>query len=1536
MAYFIPCSPAYQNAVKNPLSDRYWRVFIDVDDDDVLEDITSYLHNNKISGTGKRAGQNYEAVSNKYSVTLRNSNGVFREGDFALAKCAIEARAGSAGYIRLFTGYVTELGCSRTFKYRSSDVVTLEMLDTSHLIGMKKKTERATYINFKISDPTTPSTSIFHKLAYMLGLSDSGLELGNKINYTKPYISMDGNSTIWSELQALAQQYLGLLTFRYDGKLRFRSRHEDNWVEPPVEWTFDEDGSLGNAVHSISASSSKIMTNRCTCEFDEHEVLDQREIFRNVEGYNLVLGTINITVQPGEYWPGGTNAGDVAQLKYKDPATGVEFPIGINIQTPTIGIHGSGSDIECDGGLLTLDSFNGAAGTNPSKTKQNPDSSEMILYNNTEGIVTIKWMSLRGRPVRVKRKIKVEDKDASITNEWEYVDKTINSRYAVSPEQATITTQWWVNYGKVRRKVYNIETDWIPQIQEGAYVRLYLPSYSIDMICIVDAYTHPEPKGTMRSQRTRITLVEWMDFSPSSTPGFVSYNNQGNAQVEAFDTVTQDIENRPTYEEMQIGYTEGGGTTTPSIPAILICEAVATRAIILMCDRQLNLTNFDHFEWQVCADNGSGLPDGSWYALRFDGMDWKGSPDPAVTETEVEYVVHTGIPHTGTIEAPQGRKLHYRVRRVTKGAVASNWSASAHAITKTVSAGDIAAGSIYANNLVTGIINAMIARLNNYLEVGGEGWVGKTYGKTNGYQECGLSGKDKTLETGLNETVEYYFKIDIDGAGFVEHSIATGSDTTFTGLTGLLNAVMEGKATWEIVGGDLRCTSASRGTGSTIALAGGTSGTDLFTSLNGFTGFDTAVAGSDVAFAWGVTKARLYEDSIVIEFWNGSEWKTFLKIGGRYNNELFPYLQARGICAVDGEAELDTLDYGQTIPATGNPRLFRMDNSFADQNSSDPWDTKNNLAFTTADKKFGSYCCRGTADNDSVLIDNNGSFGGDWTSAFFFDFWFKLNTIPDNRRFFFSTGLMGDDEVVLHTSTQSIYSVSITSPTGYVDAVWLSENKIAVCFVNESGAIAVKIGTVGSDCDISYGPPQMVLGGGGGNIIRIGGLSSSKIVVSYSRYVGSEWLSYCKVGNVNGSVVSFGSEYTIQDEYSSGTAHITGLDETHFAVMYSREISDKCCRIGIVDGTDVAFGPHFQWSTTQDTRLGLCRITATRFLLSCRDFSTGYYTMRVADVTNNNEITYGTAQTASGTKTISSGKAVKLNSESFFVAYRDDTTGYLYGRHGYFSGSTPSFNTEVSLRGTEAVDNFDFDLCTNKTDSNGLHELIFTFTDTGSGNLISKYIKCTWTGVISQAYTESGAVNTDVSYGKILAVNPFLFFYYWEYQTSTSMDFKSRTAGRKDTSVCFMEAGKNRFNDTGEVLVLFFNCSGSTAMDSYHSVFKMNVNWNHYSINFDYSNLKLYLTINDEFLEINVSSLSLVPGTHRLWWQFFTDDRLDDLLGDRTHYTVEYSDSIIHYKKNLRWSILLDAEKDIVIVPGPGGTVYFPKPTSGKVYAVYQ
>ena len=114
----------------------------------------------------------------------------------------------------------------------------------------------------------------------------------------------------------------------------------------------------------------------------------------------------------------------------------------------------------------------------------------------------------------------------------------------------------------------------------------------------------------------------------------------------------------------------------------------------------------------------------------------------------------------------------------------------------------------------------------------------------NGYQECGLSSKTLTTATGLSTTTQYYFKINVDGAGVVEEDFTTGADVTYEAVIALITATIAAGATAELVNGDLRFISDLTGVASTIALTAGTTGTDLFATLTGFTAFDEAVAGS--------------------------------------------------------------------------------------------------------------------------------------------------------------------------------------------------------------------------------------------------------------------------------------------------------------------------------------------------------------------------------------------------------------------------------------------------------------------------------------------------------------------------------------------------------------------------------------------------------------------------------------------------------------------------------------------------------------------
>jgi hypothetical protein len=109
-----------------------------------------------------------------------------------------------------------------------------------------------------------------------------------------------------------------------------------------------------------------------------------------------------------------------------------------------------------------------------------------------------------------------------------------------------------------------------------------------------------------------------------------------------------------------------------------------------------------------------------------------------------------------------------------------------------------------------------------------------------GYQECGFSGLALDTTTGLSATTSYYFKVNIDGGGVREYSITTAALLTYEDVIDLLNDQLKG-AVFSLVDGDLRCTSKSLGSSSSIALSAGTTGTNLFATLTGFSAFDTAV-----------------------------------------------------------------------------------------------------------------------------------------------------------------------------------------------------------------------------------------------------------------------------------------------------------------------------------------------------------------------------------------------------------------------------------------------------------------------------------------------------------------------------------------------------------------------------------------------------------------------------------------------------------------------------------------------------------------------
>ena len=168
---------------------------------------------------------------------------------------------------------------------------------------------------------------------------------------------------------------------------------------------------------------------------------------------------------------------------------------------------------------------------------------------------------------------------------------------------------------------------------------------------------------------------------------------------------------RPTYEQLQGGYTAGGGVEVPAVPVIQAMPA-GKRANRIWADLQANLTNFGRLEFQVTRNQVS------WYSIPTAApiIDWKGVLDGlTVAVPDGAQVIQACIPPDGTAAAPVAYPLYYRARRVTKANVVSGWSAVVEATFSLVETGDYAARSLYVDAFIGNQMRALVARLGKII-----------------------------------------------------------------------------------------------------------------------------------------------------------------------------------------------------------------------------------------------------------------------------------------------------------------------------------------------------------------------------------------------------------------------------------------------------------------------------------------------------------------------------------------------------------------------------------------------------------------------------------------------------------------------------------------------------------------------------------------------------------------------------------------------------------------------------------------------------
>lgn len=660
-----------------------WLFRLDFDDGGGWKDITANV-NTKSFRYNRYLFNELEPTVNNCSFDMRrdaNINSLLTtEKDIA-----INIQKDSVDY---FTGYVR-----KNFKLTVGPQVgpiKIDCVDPSFLI-QKKIDSNIYWANYKVCDSADTSHSIVHQLMVLAGFTTADVattSITDVIDYF--VIDLEEGRTYWDILKQLSFEFGYVFYFNDSGKMNFF-----NFLIPSKTTTKVVNGD--DMLKELVLTKSDEKYRGVEIKFRPHILLEDEKVFSDISGGTEDSSCI-ILVEPDHYYPVEADTEDwFLQYTVKDreiitvesAAMDTDYQAGIVINEAFVNYHTKAkfsvqNTSALDKYIFKFDVVGDAT--------VKGDLNKVLVLNvaGTEEIRTYeaKWLTIKADAIDLASGLalyyKYSDFQYAFTSNDAYVEYSIGDIVKVTEAKLGLTDEVCL--------VISTEDRWM-KTQTGSTPATY------DWI-----------------QVRKYILRGIEEFSASSYESTIMATPPVALPAAQASLIPSDV---MRFSDDQEGYddVDTGATTTPVVPAIT-AEAIATRSIIIEWDRQLNLTNFDHYEMQVSID------DITWYALRNDGVDWKGVLD-ATTPVDIERVIHSQLPITGTLENPSGIALNYRVRTVTKEPITSSWSSSASATTTVVEAGDIAANSVYANALIAGVLNALIANISEVLQIADEGFIGQ-------------------------------------------------------------------------------------------------------------------------------------------------------------------------------------------------------------------------------------------------------------------------------------------------------------------------------------------------------------------------------------------------------------------------------------------------------------------------------------------------------------------------------------------------------------------------------------------------------------------------------------------------------------------------------------------------------------------------------------------------------------------------------------------------------------------------------------------
>ncbi|RKZ08506.1 hypothetical protein DRQ25_08915 [Candidatus Fermentibacteria bacterium] len=1179
--------------------------------------------------------------------------------------------------------------------------VKIECVDKGFLL---KKTidDTFAYSNYKVAWTTNPSISLVHQLLYKAGLvlgEINTLTIDKTVDY---FINIhDDGKTYHTAIKELLFEFGFVFYFDESGKFTIFDMFP---ATATSAYTFDNDNMIGK----LEVNKNLEQQEGVSVHWWEHRVETDIVVFSDTTGgdsSNKCNITLAATGDPdgGDYYPSGSDSRTVySEYKIND--------------REIITVNNLTHDITRESGINL---------TGPTNYYKRAD---FKLVNSLGTEKSITKLDLRGDPVfkgdlNITKRLNVAGTEKI---------KTIDTKYLTSLADAVKLSNGIAGYYGYSDFIYKLTS--ADDVQIGTIVTLEEDLLGISNKCIV--VTREDFEDLEQSKYTLDGIDEYSADSTDTESIHIEPEPLPPGSV-------SDLEGVPSYQEIIEGFDEGGGTTTPTTPT---ASAVGYfKTIAIRWDRQLDLTNFDHYDLQVSIDQVD------WYDLAFDGAGafngW-GETKNNLTETTMEIILHENIPASGTEEIPTATTLYYRVRRVTKAAAESSWSSIVSASTSVIGGVDIGkdsistpkllGGSVTADKVDVATLNTLIANINQYILVSANGFTGTSYveeAPTIGDQRARLDSNELVIEYfDHSETWVTIAKMggDEDG-GFFPWFQARG--LIKTGAVSEVNALNVGH---RVPAGskifDFENVYTDRDSADPWDTKSGTSFTT--DSLIGTHALTTTSSGY---IEDNDANSITWSDDFGINTWYrvasapGSATE-LLSLEGETAN-TFGGLTAKTSVGVSAPGDVATIDENHVLCTywdTGSPYYGKAKVGTIPKNGGAiSWGTT--YTFSGTSGVYDANCVMLTSTKGVIFYRDRDSSPADLLTArvvnvsgstlTFGSTEYRVNSsvsvnIPhsgavatvDSTRFV-ATYRNGTNVIAI-VGTVSGDTISFGSEyTAATSAQWMCSlcvydtNKFVVAY--DTGPGYLRVGTISSGNVISYGSAVSYVSDPGG-LSYICALDSTHVVANYNSQYKQ---GYIRCASISGTTISLGSAvkyYGLPDAgYYTNNQYIDKIDSTHYVAYYRRYVSPSVYRtdgfLGSVSGTTVTIGSQVTLGTVGHDNASGCYLDGNKFCLLWQDRSSNvlYYVIGNIDKTkltlevegtdlreiiqNNKDFVYTTKQVTISTGWHYIGFNYDNTGDKLYLTIGSSTTEIDTSSYT-FSTSTPSLKISVPETGYR-VDN---------------------------------------------------------------------------------------------------------------------------------------------------------------------------------------------------------------------------------------------------------